>query len=100
MVVGVEIAEEGGAPPPRKTHKRKEPNFGTIKSMDFLQNMSNAELAMIHRLAGNDAEVRKTTIKKLRKWLRTIATKIPDSDGSFFFITITQKTREGEGVIS
>lgn len=46
--------------------------------VNFLQNMSNSELNMIHRLAGNDPEARKATIKKLRKWLKAMATKVPD----------------------
>lgn len=49
----------------------------------LLEGMSNAEVTMIRRLAGNDASVRKKTMRKLRKWLTTMVLSFPDSAGTY-----------------
>ncbi len=51
-------------------------------NVNHLEGLSSSELSMIHRLAGNDPEVRKKTIRKLKKWLTAIAKKVPDAAGN------------------
>ena len=46
---------------------------------DCMAGLTTSEHSMIRRLAGNDPEVRRKTIKKLRKWLSSLATRLPDS---------------------
>ena len=46
---------------------------------DCMSGLTASEHTMIRRLAGNDPEVRKKTVKKLRKWLSSLAVRLPDT---------------------
>jgi len=52
-----------------------------LKSARHLEGLSTSELSMIHRLAGNDTEVRKKTIRKMKRWLAEIARRVPNTAG-------------------
>lgn len=52
-----------------------------VSTVNCMEGMNAPELTMVRRLAGNDAVMRKKTIRKLRKWLSILAQKVPDSPG-------------------
>lgn len=57
------------------------PRPGSASGSSLVEGMSTAEITMIRRLAGNDPNVRKKTMRKLRKWLSTLVLRFPDDSG-------------------
>jgi len=84
------VASDSSGTPMKKGVKRKLSGGGggttttdeeEPKFVPVVEGMSAAEVQMVKRLAGNDPAVRKKTVRKLKKWLKALSKKSPETRG-------------------